>query len=108
MKDRRSKGCPNPQCDRNKKKFMYKASDVYCTECGQKLVFVCKKCFGPIEDTGPEHRICPICQAKAEDNRDKAKELGKKAVVGGGVIAGGVVAILKNENLEKVLKHVAK
>ena len=87
MRDRRSKGCPNPQCNRNKEKFRYKASDAYCTHCGGKLVFVCERCFGPIEDAGPNHRICPHCQAKIDDRADKRRDIAQKAV--GGVMAVG-------------------
>ena len=108
MRDRRSKGCPNPQCDRNKEKFRYKASDAYCTHCGGKLVFVCERCFGPIEDAGPNHRICPRCQAKIDDRADKRRDNAQKAV--GGVMAVGtaVAALIKVDAPKKVAKAVAQ
>jgi hypothetical protein len=108
MRDRRSKGCPNPQCDRNKEKFRYKASDAYCTHCGGELVFVCEKCFGPIEDAGPNHRRCPRCQAKIDDRADKRRDNAQKAV--GGVMAVGtaVAALIKVDAPKKVAKAVAQ
>ena len=101
MRDRRSKGCPNPQCDRNKEKFRYKASDAYCTHCGGKLVFVCERCFGPIEDAGPNHRICPHCQAKIDDRADKRRDIAQRAVGGVVAVAGIGMAVLKKTDIPK-------
>ena len=89
------------------KKIKFKATDEYCSKCGAQLVFVCKKCFSEIQDTGPEHTKCTHCieeaQAKKEQKIDKAKDLAKKA--GGAVVGVGgavVVKVLQDEKKEAI------
>ena len=91
MKDKRIKACPNPDCSKNKKHAKFKAEDTYCTECASRLVFVCAKCGRALEDRGPEHRICPVCEAKKADQRDRIIDAGQK--VGGGLLAVGSLVI---------------
>lgn len=50
--DKRKKGCTNTSCAMNQSKHMFPSTDMYCSQCGQPLVFVCKKCFKKIEDLG--------------------------------------------------------
>ena len=90
MRDKRAKGCPNPECEMNLKKFRYGASDIYCTKCGTELVFVCSKCFSKIEDTGPNHSICVVCEAKSEERKARLIDFGKKA---GGVALAAVATL---------------
>lgn len=105
--DKRVKGCPNSDCENHIKKVKYKATDEFCLKCGKPLVFVCKKCFSEIQDSGPEHTKCTHCmeeaQAKKEQRIDKAKDVAKKAgaaVVGvGGAV---VVKVMQDEKKEAV------
>lgn len=68
-KDKRTKGCPNIACEKNKNKFKYKATDMYCVSCGQQLVFVCGHCFSPIDDEGANHKYCRICEQKKQEHK---------------------------------------
>lgn len=104
--DRRKKICPNTECINSKTKF--KANVKHCPECGAKLVYVCKerKCFKQIEDRGPSHALCDLCQAKHDD--DAQARLDKvKAVAGtGGKAALGVVISVGAAVLSRVDKEV--
>ena len=71
-KDKRIKGCPNPDCECNRKKHKYTADDRFCTRCGSELVFVCKVCFKKLADEGPQHVICGKCAAERDDRRNDA------------------------------------
>lgn len=88
-KDKRIKGCPDPECERHIEHFKYKSTDKFCTRCGSQLAFVCAKCFEPIEDTEDQRRFCEACKPKeskdsenlqkpsknnSEDKEQKAKE----------------------------------
>ena len=90
-KDTRKKGCPNPECEKNQSHFKYEASDMYCTLCREKLVFVCKNkdCFKKIDDSDINHKYCAICEAKWSDQQQKQMDMWKQigAVVGGIAIA---------------------
>ena len=110
MTDRRKKGCPNEDCERHQKKVKLAATEVYCPKCGAELIFVCEKCFKEIEDLGPEHRKCALCEAKAEEQREKIKEAVKK---GGKYVAaiamaigGKVAADFKNDAVKKGAKII--
>lgn len=89
-------------------KFKYCADDKYCSTCGAELVFVCKKCFGVIGDTAPEHRICAACQAKTDDQRDRVKDDAGKALAGIGTVAGLAIAAFKSEKATKAVKTVVE
>ena len=84
-KDKRVKGCPNPNCPKAEGKTKYKSDDRYCVSCGNELVFVCAKCHGPLDDEGPKHRICAGCEAAAEDRKANGASMAKKA---SGFLAG--------------------
>lgn len=109
--DKRVKGCPNSDCENHIKKLRFKTTDEYCSKCGEPLVFVCKKCFSEIQDSGPEHTKCTHCmeeaQAKKEQYIDKAKDIAKKA--GGAVVGVGgaiVVNVIQDEKKEVIKKGV--
>ena len=89
MNDKRKKGCPNQACQMHIKKVKYSADDAFCPKCGNRLIYVCAKCFGEIEDINEKHRICRACELKKEETGAKRKEqainVGKKV---GGVAVG--------------------
>lgn len=89
-KDKRVKGCSDPSCQKAEKKVKFKAEENYCPICGSELVFVCSKCHGPLEDEGPNHRVCSGCEAVANDRKAKAIDGGKKV---GGVIGSVALAV---------------
>lgn len=95
MKDKRVKGCPNPDCSKNREHAKFKAEDTYCTECASELVFVCAMCGRALEDSGPNHRICSICEAEKADRRDKAIDFGKKAIGCGFAAVSLVIGVLQ-------------
>ena len=97
MKDRRSKGCPNPACGANQKMMKFKADDGVCPKCGTQLSFVCSssKCYSSIEDQGPKHRICASCEAKKADRKDAILDKGGKALSGIGIVGAVVVGVIK-------------
>ena len=99
MKDNRKKGCPNPECKKNMEHVLFKATAKYCVECATPLVFVCKDCFKKIEDLGPKHILCNLCEAKHKDDpmigvkktvKKAAKNTGKAVAKGA---ANAVVAV---------------
>lgn len=91
-KDKRVKGCPNVNCEMHKNKKQQDNKNDYCPKCGTKLVYVCKKCFKEIEDNGPSHTICSLCEAKEEEKKQKMaddlKNVGTVALsAGAGIVA---------------------
>lgn len=76
-KDKRIKGCPNAECNRNQKKYRYKATDKYCTICGSELVLVCQDCFQKLADLGPKHVRCNSCAAEREDRKHRPEKRAK-------------------------------
>lgn len=128
-KDRRKKGCPNPECKYNTKKKKFDSDVNFCPNCGAPLVLVCAKCFGPLEDKGPSHTLCGFCEAveqkkieklagKVVDAADQAKDKAGIAlkVTGNGLAIGadaaltfgkGVVEkIRENEELKEAAEKV--
>lgn len=73
-KDKRIKGCPDPDCARHNEHYKYKPTDLYCTLCGSQLVYVCAKCFEEIEDTEDQRRFCENCKPVQSKDGDEAKE----------------------------------
>ena len=99
--DRRKKGCPDSNCEMNRKKHKYNSSDKYCIKCGSELVYVCSRCFAKIDDLGPDHKICANCELKDDALKDKVIGFGKKAFVG----LGGVALLgIKDEALKEAKK----
>ena len=78
-RDRRVKGCPNEECPMHDARKKFSARFNYCPECGSRLTFVCEKCFSEIEDLGPEHRKCRLCEAEEAEKKEKAKYVAKDA-----------------------------
>lgn len=108
MKDKRIKGCPNPECDKNAKKFRYKSDDTYCTHCGQGLVFVCAKCFKKIDHEGVEHKICAHCEAATEQRKAGRADVAKKVGTGVLGVGGAVLAFTKSGGPAKIAKAAAQ
>lgn len=88
------KGCTKAGCNANTKKVHFKKDDEFCTKCGMKLEFVCKKCHSPIAET-TKGNLCVRCKAEKEDKRDKAVKQGGQAVGGALAIGGALVGIGK-------------
>lgn len=109
-KDKRIKRCTNPTCERYITKYKYKATEKYCSLCGNSLVFVCGDCFDKIEDEGPQHRICARCEAIRADRKEKAAEYGKAAkdMAVKAVVAAPVAVVHMKDVNPKNVKSVAK
>ncbi len=107
--DTRKKACPNVQCKTYKKR-KYDAKTNYCPECGTELIYVCKsfKCYKPLDISDGNHSYCFECQAKRNDDKDKAIELVKKA--GGAAVAFGTVAIVEplKKDAGEAIKNAGK
>ena len=100
-KDYRKKGCPNEGCERNKKKYYYKSTDMYCTICGKPLVYVCKDCFSRIADTDIKHIRCELCEAKRVDKKDKMVNKKNAAVGAVAVMAAGIAKAAQVEVIKE-------
>lgn len=74
MKDKRYKGCWNPQCRNYKKHYKFKSDNVYCPKCGSELVYICSRCGRMMEDNGRRHRICDHCIERKAANAENRKE----------------------------------
>ena len=87
-KDKRIKGCPDPDCARHNEHYKYKPDDRFCTLCGSQLVFVCAKCFEEIEDTEDKRGFCEGCKpnqskdAAGEQKQSKENKKEKKKAAG--------------------------
>ena len=116
-KDKRSKGCPNSECERNKRQYLYKATDSYCTICGTQLVYVCPKCYRKLDDQGPKHVICSSCEAEREDRKNNfskwtqsiGSEIGKGAKSISEAFGSGAQAIKKTaDNIRDDIEEIKK
>ncbi len=98
-----SKGCVNRECKSFKEKTKYKESFEFYPICGEKLDYVCADCWKVLEHN--DKHLCEACKVKREQahekrigqakkivapavaavsfawkNKDKAIEIGKKAI----------------------------
>lgn len=93
------KGCMNQECKACQKKVHYKKSDEYCSKCGEKLQFVCKKCHKQFPDDSTKY--CDICNAKKEDKNQKIvnglKKVGVVVLSGVTVVVGATAKINKDK-----------
>lgn len=101
-KDKRVKGCPNPACKKAEKKAKFKAEENYCPICGSELVIVCAKCHGPLDDEGPEHRICDGCEADMHDRKAKITDGAKK--IAPALASAGAFAAIAVETIKPLIK----
>lgn len=110
-KDKRVKGCPNLNCERHTKQYKYKATDKYCTICGETLILVCERCHCEIGDEGIEHKLCDRCEAIIADRKEKVmrnvKEFAKGAAMVAPVAAGKLKGI-DSKNLKSVGKAAVR
>ena len=81
------KGCVNAGCTANQKKRTFPETEAFCSQCGQPLAYVCKKCYTPVN---AHQTYCLRCQAERNDRADKAK----KTAANVGVAAAGLVAFV--------------
>lgn len=94
------KGCNNEKCIAHKTKITYKTTDEYCSKCGNKLVYVCKKCYKPV-DKGQE--LCVLHQA------EKAAQKAKMAKGAAGVVMGiGAGVCVVGEAAAQIIKIIKK
>ncbi len=111
-KDRRVKGCPNEKCVMHLDKKKLDSDNEFCPKCGTKLIYVCARCFTEIEDLGTSHRKCRHCEAEAEAKKEKAKELGKKAIAKAGAagvtVGGAIVAGMQKEGVKQAVSAGGK
>lgn len=105
------KGCTNRDCEAYNKRTRYKASDLYCSKCGQPLSYVCARCWKVMPDNSKGY--CLACIAELEVKRKNLKS----NIVGGvknavGVLATGSI-IIKDAgqsltNTKKGINDIAK
>lgn len=94
------KGCVNKQCEAYKKKITYKKTEDYCSKCGGRLVYVCKKCYKPI---GEKDKLCVRHQAEQDDKKVKRR----KVIAGVGVATLGLGACVCAKGKD-VIAYIAK
>ena len=82
------KGCVNQSCSAKQNKNKYKETDMHCTKCGQKLAFVCPKCYTVLPENSGKY--CIRCAEGKKDTKDKTIKIA--GTVGG--VAAGLVATL--------------
>ena len=64
------KGCVNETCPASKEKPQKNEDENACCEqCGETLVYVCKRCHTQLPDDSK--RYCIRCEAKRADRKDK-------------------------------------
>lgn len=95
------KGCINAACVAHEKQTLYKDVDDYCSKCGNRLVYVCKKCHTQLPDSSKQ--FCEYCLAEKQDKTDRT--LKKVGVIASGAAAVGIAAV----NVGKLaIKGIAK
>ncbi|MBK5244962.1 MAG: hypothetical protein JJE18_08075 [Eubacteriaceae bacterium] len=98
----RVKGCVTEKCAAHKKKTTYKESDDYCSKCGDKLSYVCKKCYTPLEDTSEKY--CVRCLAVRQDRNDNVvKVVGS---IGGALLTASTVVLTKGKDIAKIISKL--
>jgi len=100
----RVKGCVNEKCVAHKKKTTYKESDDYCSKCGDKLSYVCKECYKPLEDTSEKY--CVRCLGKRQDRNDKVMKVGGS--IGGALLTAGTVVLTYGKDIAKIVSKLKK
>lgn len=97
----RVKGCVNDKCLARQKKITYAESEEFCSKCGQRLSYVCKKCYTPLESAG---KLCVRCQADKDDRNDKRN----KWLIGIGSTAAAVTvgALTKGKDIVKRIPKI--
>ena len=109
-KDKRVKGCPNENCERHEKKYKYKATDRYCTICGEPLILVCERCHCEIGDEGIDHKMCARCEAILADRKEQVVKNVKGVAKGAAMVvpvAAGKLKGVDPKNLKAVGKAAA-
>ena len=92
---KKNKGCQNEDCKAYKKKDYFKSDTKNCPICGEELVYVCRKCYKPLDDDS--ETLCRMCYAKREQKKETAGNIGKKALGVAGTVAALFLAFNKDE-----------
>ena len=72
------KGCMNKECIIYKKKTKIGTEDNDCAECGQKLTYICRKCYADLGDR-TDVVFCQDCIDEKARKKQEKKEKLKKA-----------------------------
>lgn len=80
------KGCINKECIASQEKTIYKDEYDYCIKCGNKLYYVCKKCYTKLPDDWEKY--CVRCIAEKKDKKERVLKttFGVAGIVGSAVI----------------------
>jgi hypothetical protein len=89
------KGCINPKCVANQKRIAYKKADNSCAKCGNKLYYVCRKCYTQLPDDSKKY--CVRCLAGKKDRKDSIKDNVLK--IGGVLATFAVIAVGPGKNV---------
>lgn len=79
------KGCINGTCAASQKKIIYKEEENYCPKCGNKLYYVCKKCYTQLPNDSEKY--CVRCLADRQDHKDYTMKIAGSVVATVGVAA---------------------
>lgn len=72
------KGCTNPSCRAKHFKRVYKENDLYCSECGEPLHYVCKNCWSPLVEG--DTKFCQDCVQKKSEKREAVRHSAEKKI----------------------------
>lgn len=89
----KTKGCVNRNCSARQKKIKYKENDIYCSKCGQKLAFVCPKCYTVLQET--DGKYCVRCSEGKKDKKESAAKVAGGIAAGLVAVAGAALSIAK-------------
>lgn len=96
----KNKGCINPECRACEVRTLFDEDAVYCSQCGEKLHYVCQKCHTVLPDGS--NKLCRLCEA---DKKVHIAKMQKNVGKGGAAIAGAAAFVANNKN---VIVPVAK
>lgn len=89
----RVKGCVDEKCIARQKKIFYKESDEFCSKCGKKLTFVCKKCYTVLEDS--KEKYCIRHLEERTERKEKAMKIGGTVISTVAVVGGAAFTAVK-------------